>query len=285
VKTKSIVIIIVVILILAIGIGAWFLLSGRKGDEDGGIVGEEEEEEEEEEEDEILTKGEVCGIPLPEYAKMTKIMEQKDEMTGSVFVMYGIEGSDRTEEIKDFYKTKTLAEGWKSESEMFMSGAWILAFSKGKDYSLQVSVSYMEGATQLMLDCKMPSKEEKENPYDSAKEVKPASDLGTAFHNDFKEVLDSTFGGAKLTSASSDKYFEELNYIVKRKITEEDAQEMRELLEEKEYETTSTSAGVDKYNYGFSKEVLGKEYDDINVKVWLEEEGSRQQKVSVSVYK
>jgi len=130
------------------------------------------------------------------------------------------------------------------------------------------------------------SEEEKENPYDSAKEVKPASDLNAAFHNDFKAVLDLTFGGAKLTEASSDKWLEDFSYIVKRKITEEDAQKIKDLFEEKGYETTSTSAGADKYSYDFSKEVLGEKYDDINVRIWLEEgEGIHQQEVRVSVYK
>ncbi len=128
--------------------------------------------------------------------------------------------------------------------------------------------------------------EEEENPYNSAKEVNPASDLNAAFHNDFKAVLDLTFGGAKLTKASSDKWVEDLSYIVKRKITEEDARKIKDLFEEKGYETTSTSAGADKYSYDFSKEVLGKEYDDINVSIWLEEgEGTHQQKVWVTIYK
>ncbi len=128
--------------------------------------------------------------------------------------------------------------------------------------------------------------EEGENPYNSAKEVKPASDLNAAFHNDFKAVLDLTFGGAKLTKASSDKWVEDFSYIVKRKITEEDAQKVRDLFEEKGYETTSTSAKADKYSYDFSKEVLGEEYDDINVSIWLEEgEWTHQQEVWASIYK
>lgn len=134
-------------------------------------------------------------------------------------------------------------------------------------------------------DDKKDDKKEEENPYDSAKEVKPASALNTEFHNDFKAVLGSVFGGAKLKTASSDKYSEELDYIVKREITEEDAQEIKDLLEEKEYETTSSSAEADEYAYEFSKEVLGEEYKNINVRIWLEGEGRYQQRVSISVYK
>ncbi len=108
---------------------------------------------------------------------------------------------------------------------------------------------------------------------------------GSEFHADFKAVFDSIFGGAKLTKAASDKWMEELGYVVKREITEEDAQSTKDLLEEKGYERISTSAKADKYNYDFSKEVLGKEYEDINVGIWIEGEGSYQQKISIYIYK
>jgi hypothetical protein len=269
---------IIVILIVLLGIGAWVLLGGKKGAGNGGFLpgggtttpnGE------------ILTKGEVCWLPLPDYPKMTKFMEQRDEKSGSVLAMYIIEGSDKAEEIKDFYKTNALAEGWELDSEMLMQEAWILAFSKGRDYSLQVSVGYSEGGTQLTIACSGPSTVEKENPYDSAQEVKPASSLGTALHNDSKAVFDSIFGGTKLTKASSDKWSESLSYIVKRQITEEDAWAIKDSLEGKGYETTSASAGADKYDYDFSKEILGTKYDEIRVLIYLTDT----QKILVSTYK
>ena len=281
-ETKNKNIGIIIVLILLIGIGAWVLLGGKKGAEDGLVPSGGDTTTPN---GEVLTEGEVCWLPLPNYPNMIKFMEQKDEKAGSVLAMYSIEGLDKAEEIKDFYNTKALSEGWELDSETFIGEAWILAFSKGKDYSLQVSVGYSEGGTQMTLACSGPSQVEKENPYDSAKEVKTSSDLNAAFHNDFRAVLNSIFGGVKLTSASSDKWSEDIAYIVKRQITEEDAQEIKDLLEEKGYETTSSRAEVDKYRYDFSKEVLGKKYDDINLTVWLVEEGGHQQKVSVSVYK
>ena len=273
---------IIIISILLIGLGIWLWPSGKKENGDsllpqGGDTMTSNGE--------ISTKGEVCWLPFPDYSNTTKFTEQKDEKSGTFLAMYGIEGSDKSEEINDFYKTKALSEGWELDSEMFMDGARILMFSKGKDYSLQVSASYADGTTQLTIACSGLSQEEKENPYDSAKAVSPISGLNTAFHNDFKAVLESIFGGVKLTSVSSDKYYEELSYIVKRQIVEEDAQKTRDELQEKGYETTSTSAGSDKYQYDFSKEVLGKEYDDIGLSIWLAEEGSYQQKVRVIIYK
>ena len=72
---------------------------------------------------------------------------------------------------------------------------------------------------------------------------------------------------------------------MKRVIIAEDAQQVRGLLEAKGYVTTSTRAEANVYRYDFSKELLGETYDDINVNVWLEEEGSHQQEVSIIVYK
>ena len=199
--------------------------------------------------------------------------------------MYFIEGSDRTAEIIDFYKTKLVAEGWTLESEMSYGEISVLEFSKGKNYRLTLTTSYADGVTNLTLIYEAPTEEELKGPYDSASEVNPASDLNSAFHNDFKAVLVSVFGGAKLTSSSSDKYYEELDYIVKRKVSKEDAQQVRVLLEAKEYITTSTKAETNVYRYDFSKEKLGQTYEDMDVDIWLEEEGSRQQKVSITIYK
>ena len=279
-KNKKTAIIAAVIVLL--GIGVWFLLSGGKGDGNGTITGGSDSATPS---GEIQTKGEVCWLPLPSYPGMIKFMEQIDEKRGDVLAMYNIEGADKTEEIKDFYKARALSDGWGIDSEMFVESAWTLSFSKGTDYSLQISVGCSNGSTQLSLACSGPSSEEKENPYDSAKEVKSSTDLNTAFHNDFQSVLDSVFGGAKLTSASSDKYSECLSYIVKRQIVEEDTQSVRDALEESGYKTTSTNAEFDKYRYDFSKEVLGEEYDDINLTIWLAEEGNRQQKISIDIYK
>lgn len=271
---------IIVVLIVLVGIGIWSLLGGEKGNGNGnGILpwgGDTSTPN-----GEISTKGEMCWLPLPDYPNMTKFMEQKDEKSGNALAMYSIEGLDKAEEIKDFYKTNALAEGWELDSEMLMQEAWILAFLKGTDYSLQVSVGYIEGATQLTIACSGPSTVEKENPYDSAQEVRPASSLSTALHNDVKAVFDSTFGGTKLTKASSDKWGEDLTYIVKRQITEEDAWAIKDSLEGKGYETTSTSAGSDKYDFDFSKEILGTEYDDIRVLMYLADS----QKILVSLYR
>jgi hypothetical protein len=312
-KSNNIVI-IVIVLIVVIGIGIWIVMSKKGGEvtptqtceELGGIccttgqtcqggtfmnssncknlccvggscVGTEVTP--------PVTEGEINGIPLPKYAGMTKIMEQRDEEAGDFSMMYGIEGADKTEEIKDFYKTKLVTEGWKLDSETFLEGSWMLAFSKGEDYSLQVTIGYSEDATQLVLTYDGPSKAAEENPYDSATEVAPASELNTAFHNDFKAVLESVFGGSKLTSSSSTEGWEDLDYIAKRKITAEDAQRMKDLLEAKGYTTISSKAGSDKYDYTFSKEVSGTKYEDIEIDIWLAGEGSNQQKVSITVYK
>lgn len=285
-KKKNIIIIIIVIVLIAlVGIGGCIWWGGRKVAEkieDITSPGEEEEKKEEEEDEE---EEKIYGILFPKYPGMTKFMEERNEEAGTYSVMYYIEGPDRTEEIKNFYKTKLTAEGWKLEKEELIMGMWMLTFSKGENYSIQVGAGYSEGVTQFWLNYEGPSEEEKENPYDSASEVDPASDLNAAFHDDFKAVLESIFGGAKLTSASSDEYWEELAYIVKRKITKEDAQQVRNLLEEKDYVTTSTKAETDVYRYDFSKEMLEETYEDISVDVWLEEEGSHQQKVLITVYK
>ena len=60
---------------------------------------------------------------------------------------------------------------------------------------------------------------------------------------------------------------------------------VKDLLEAEGYVTTSTSAEADKYRYEFSKEMLGETYDDISVRIYLEEEGSTQQKIMITVYK
>lgn len=282
-KKNIIIIVIVMVLIVLLGIGGCIWWGGRKVVEkvkefEQGTVAPGEQEEEEEE-------GEIYGIPLPIYPNMTKFMEEKNEEAGIYSVMYYIEGPDRTEEIKNFYKTKLAAEGWKLDKEEFIAGMWILTFSKGENYSLQVGTGYSEGITQFWFNYEGPGTKAEENPYDSASEVDSSSDLNTAFHNDFKAVLISVFGGAKLTSSSSDKYYEELDYIVKRKISKEDAQQVRVLLEAKGYVTTSTKSETNVYRYDFSKEMLGQMYEDMDVDIWLEEEGSHQQKVSITVYK
>ncbi|MBZ9577677.1 hypothetical protein KJA13_01425 [Patescibacteria group bacterium] len=274
-RKNIIVIVVVVVLIVLVGSLIWWW----GGKEETTIpLGEQEEEEEEEEE-------EVYGIPLPKYPNMTKFMEEKDKETESFSVMYFIEGPDRTAEIIDFYKTKLAAEGWTLDSEMSFGEMSILEFSKGKNYKLTLTTSYADGITNLTLVYEAPTEEELKGPYDSASEVEPASDLNAAFHDDFKAVLVSVFGGAKLTSASSDKYYEEFAYIVKRKITKADAQQVRVSLDGKGYETTSTKAETDVYKYKFSKEMLGETYKEISVRIYLEEEGSRQQKVLITVYK
>ena len=285
-KKNIIIIVIVIVLIVLLGIGGCIWWGGRKVVEkvkefEQGAVGPGEQEEEEEEEEE----GEICGIPFQKYPNMTKFMEEKDEEAGTCGVMYYIEGPDRTEEIKNFYKTKLAAAGWKIESEEVIMEMLLLTFSKGENYSLEVGAVYGKGITQFWFSYEGPGTKAEENPYDSVSSVDPASDLNSAFHNDFKSVLVSIFGGAKLTSSSSDKYSEDLDYIVKRIITKEDAQQVRALLEAKGYVTTSTKAETNVYRYDFSKEMLGETYDDINVDVRLEEEGSRQQKVSISIYK
>ena len=285
-KKNIIIIIIVVVLIVLVGVGGLIWWGGKKVvekvreyEETTIPLGEQEEEEEEEEEEEVY------GIPLPRYPNMTKFMEEKDKETESFSVMYFIEGPDRTAEIIDFYKTKLAAEGWILESEMSFGEISVLEFSKGENYRLTLTTSYADGITNLTLVYQAPSEEELKGPYDSASEVNPSSDLNTAFHNDFKAVLAAVFGGAKLTSASSDKYYEEFTYIVKRIITKADAQQVRVLLEGKGYVTTSTRAEADKYRYEFSKEMLGESYDGISMRIYLEETGSTQQKVLITVYK
>ncbi len=123
--------------------------------------------------------------------------------------------------------------------------------------------------------------------YEPAKAVKPASSgINSALHDDFKAVFDSVFGGSKLVSASSEKVWEDFEYIVKTPIKEQDAEDIRSSLEEKGYETVSSSAKADKYSYTFSKEISGKEYDSIQMTIWLE--AAREallQKITITVYK
>lgn len=287
-KKNIIIIVIVIVLIVLLGIGGCIWWGSRKAAEkvkefEQGTVGPGEQEEEEEEKEE--EEGEICGIPFPKYPNMTKFMEERDEEAGTCSVMYYIEGPDRTAEIKDFYKTKLVAAGWKLDEEGILAGMLLLTFSKGENYSLEVGAGYSEGVTQFWFSYEGPGTKAEENPYDSASSVDPASNLNTAFHNDFKSVLTSVFGGAKLTSSSSDKYDEELTYIVKRKVSKEDAQQVKVLLEAKGYVTTSSRAETNVYRYDFSKEMLGQMYEDMDVNIWLEEEGSRQQKISITIYK
>jgi len=199
--------------------------------------------------------------------------------------MYLIEGIDRTEEIKNFYKAKLAAEGWTLDNEMSYGEISILEFSKGKNYRLTLSISYADGITNLTLVYEAQTAEELKGPYESAFEVSPASDLAAAFHNDFEAVFEAIFGGAKLTSSSSKTSWEDFDYIVKRVIIAEDARQIKDLLEEKGYEATSTSAEADKYRYEFSKEMLGETYDNISMRIYLGETGSTQQKIIITVYK
>ena len=124
------------------------------------------------------------------------------------------------------------------------------------------------------------------NTYDEATAVDPTSEIGIALNTNFSTIFETVFGGSKLITVASDESYETLGYVVARVITVEDAKQIKNLLEAEEYETTSSNAGTDTYNYQFTATILGEEYENILVTIYLGEESDYNfQRISVMLYK
>lgn len=127
---------------------------------------------------------------------------------------------------------------------------------------------------------------EEDNPYDEAEEIAPMEDRTITMDEEFKSVLEEVFEKEpKLVSTSG---IEPLNYVVDRVITTDDVSKIKDLLEEKGYETVDTRAEGNEYEFdiSISEEVLEEKYDgdvggNMYVVIWTAEEGEEAQKIYV----
>jgi len=102
-----------------------------------------------------------------------------------------------------------------------------------------------------------------------SKEAEPTTAIAKSFNEDFKSIFDSIFGGSKLKDFFSTESSETLNYVVKRKISENDARQIGALLETKGYVKNSAKTENSSYLYEFSKEISGKTYK-VSMQIYLE---------------
>ncbi len=290
-KTKTIlIVVVVVILIVLVGIGVLFWWGSRKVKDIifGTEVVEKIKEKAEEEgyeisfgEEEEASEGEIYGNPLPQYSNMVKMMEEKEKATGNFVAQYMIEGKNKTSEIKSFYKEELPKQGWSLDDESMMGGQYFLKFSK-EGASLNVVTAFSADTTNLTLVYE--AAEKKENPYDKAEEVIPMADICVVFDNNFRPILEEIFdGNVKLIDTASGDLME-LEYITNRQITQEDARDIKNSLQDKDYVMEGSDSSSEKYHFDFSKTMEGKEYNDIDIEIYLTDEGKNRQKVRFEVW-
>lgn len=124
------------------------------------------------------------------------------------------------------------------------------------------------------------------NPYDEAEKTVPMDDRNIVMDEDFRSVLNEIFEKEpKLVSTGN---ILALSYVVDRVITTDDVTKIKELLEEKGYETIGTSTGGNEYEFGISvsEENLEEKYEgnvggSMYVVIWTAEEGENAQRIKV----
>jgi len=117
------------------------------------------------------------------------------------------------------------------------------------------------------------------NPYDTAKEVQPSGETATKLNDFIKPKLVNVFGGAKLVFTGtitgtqlSVKEATELDYVVKRKITAEDVNTLKALIEMEGYTTAASGVTSGEFTIIFLKNhqpvlALTGDVDDQNIVV------------------
>ncbi|MFP4539639.1 MAG: SpoIIIAH-like family protein [Candidatus Paceibacterota bacterium] len=123
---------------------------------------------------------------------------------------------------------------------------------------------------------------ETDDPYANAEEVEVVQDLNTTMHEDFAPVLEEVFEKEPKLVETGDILI--LSYVVDRPITSDDVKDIREMLQERGYESEGTDAKEDAYDLNFSAEILDQEYNNnIYVLIHTTEEGEEAQKIEVRI--
>ena len=128
---------------------------------------------------------------------------------------------------------------------------------------------------------------EEDDPYEEAVEIEPMQERNVVLDEDFRSVLVNIFEEEpKLVSAGD---ITALVYIVDRVITSDDVKEIRDLLEEKGYETVGTKIDEHRYelNISIAEELMEEKYDgdpggNMYVKMWTAEEGEDAQMIMIT---
>ncbi|MGM0482552.1 MAG: hypothetical protein ACQEP6_01655 [Patescibacteria group bacterium] len=124
--------------------------------------------------------------------------------------------------------------------------------------------------------------DEEDNPYDTAETVEPMAERNVVMDEDIREVLGEVFEKEPKLVESGDILI--LSYVVDRTITSDDVTEIKDLLQEKDYELEGTDARENEYDLNFSAEILDQEYNgNIYVLVHTAEEGENAQKIEVRI--
>ncbi len=122
----------------------------------------------------------------------------------------------------------------------------------------------------------------KDNPYAAAKTVDPIQDRNVKMDEDFREILGEVFEKEPKLVESGNILI--LSYVVDRTITSEDVTEIKDRLQEKDYELEGTESKENEYDLNFSAEILDQEYNgNIYVLVHTTEEGENAQKIEVRI--
>lgn len=221
--------------------------SGQEVSPDSGSASESGENEQKEgPTGEIVGQTDKNGIPIPKFSLMEEIMTEQKK--GDSFeAVYNINRPEE-EAIKNFYQDN-LGDDWSLEKEQSSGDAVVYEFVKGDNYELEVALMADGAGKRLVLKYDAPYQED---PYPDAIGVEPTSEEAEKYHQDFSSIFEEIFGGSKLKNAHTGDWIK-LEYVVKRPITQEDATEIRDQLEKKEYETINVSKEKNEAEYTFQK--------------------------------
>lgn len=221
------------------------------------------------------------GVPIPEFSVMKEVVSEQGE--GNNFkVVYGI-AKPESRAIKTFYQNN-LGDDWSLKREQSSGPQTFYTFNKGENYTLKVVVMKgarvaTEGATHgLSIDYEAPYQED---PYPDAVGVAPTSDKAEKYHQDFSSVFENIFGGVKLENTEAGDWID-FDYVVKRPITQEDATEIRNQLEEKGYDTKNVSKDKHKAEYTFRKSYG--DWNEITMEIKVGEYISNVQQIKTTVW-
>jgi len=127
---------------------------------------------------------------------------------------------------------------------------------------------------------------DEDNPYEEAEEIVPMEDRIITMDEEFSSVLKEVFEKEPKLVSTGD--IQPLDYVVNRVITTDDVTKIKDLLEEKGYETVDSSIEGNEYEFDISitEEILEEKYEgdvggNMYVVIWTAEEGENAQKIYV----
>ncbi len=127
---------------------------------------------------------------------------------------------------------------------------------------------------------------DEDNPYEEAEEIVPMEDRIITMDEEFSSVLEEVFEKEPKLVSTGD--IQPLDYVVNRVITTDDVTKIKDLLEEKGYETVDSSIEGNEYEFDISitEEILEEKYEgdvggNMYVVIWTAEEGENAQKIYV----